>query len=274
MHDERSTARLGQGPRRGSWWALGLVVGTMVGCLRVAAFECQQDPDCVHDGMAGQCQADTGLCLYPDQACDTRWSTASGECMPGGAGGSSTGAPVAESGDSGESGAGSSGSTGAPGADSTTGTVDLCGTGSMMPLTDLGVVQASSVYSDNFHAFLAADGDLATSWFSSGPEPGNLPSTFTWTVLDPHCIEQLTLTGNGLHQNPAFRESFGFESVVVRVYDEHDEIVFQQMTSLAGTPDPTVVVEPRVTGVRIELELSEHESSDCGGFGELEILGR
>ena len=61
--------------------------------------------------------------------------------------------------------------------------------------------------------------------------------------------------------------------LVVRVYDENDAVVFQQMAPLGGTPDPPVIVEPGVWGVRVELELSEHESNDCGGFSELQIVG-
>ncbi len=278
----RPTVRWGLGP------VIGLCLGVAGGCIQFDPFQCQDDGDCVYDGRPGQCRLAEQTCIYPDESCPTRWSSADGECMsPAGASGGSDSDPS----DGATSVASTSGEdSGDPTVDppatttATTGPVTTsttsattgdpvgCGGGPFNDLTGLGVVEASSIFSDNFHPFLAADGDYGSSWFSAGPESGG-PSIFQWTVLDPHCFASVSITGNGLHDNPNFREDYGFENVVVRVYDESDALVFQQMASLGGTPDPPVLVQPDVWGVRIELELSEHESNDCGGFSELEIAG-
>jgi len=270
---------------------LGLSLWTGVGCLQIDPFLCQIDSDCIVDGVSGRCMVSEQTCVYPDGGCAvTQWSTASGECVPGPA---DSGADVGSG--EGSAGATSDSQTGEgtlsldgsttspstnPGDSSGDGPMEETTSGSPVgcqgpvdELTAQGVVMASSVFSDDFHAYLAVDGSFASSWFSSGPENGGLPSLYTWTVLEPLCISQITITGNGLHQNPGFQENFGFENVIVRVYDEADALVFQQMFGMAGTPDPAVVAFPDVEGVRVELELYDHESDNCGGFSELQIVG-
>lgn len=269
--------------------ALGSVLGFADGCLRIDPFECQRDAQCVHEGLAGTCLLTQGTCVYPDVGCPTQYSTAEGRCVPGPPtddGAMTSGPDTASDTDDGPgltSGNGSAtgeGSDGLPPVDTgdegpppgTTGSSSGC-TGPMDDITAQGVVAANSVFSDDFQPFLGVDSNYGSSWFSSGPEPGGLPTLYTWTVLSPRCIEEIHVTGNGLHQNPDFREDFGFEHMIVRVYDESDAIVFQQMFALPGTPDPPVMASPGVEGVKVELELYDHESNNCGGFSELEIVG-
>lgn len=262
MRIDRTTAG------RGRWLGLGLALGIAAGCVHFERFQCQDDGDCIHEGTPGQCVLSEQTCIYPDTDCDTRWSTANGECMspPGGDQGSSGGEGSATGSD-----------PGATADEDSSGTTDEvprdCMTGPYDDISEDGVVGASSVFSDNYHAFLASDGDYTTSWFSSGPENGGLPSIFEWEVLEPRCIARIDVHGNGLHSNPSFRENFGFESVIVRVFDQSEAVAFQQMLPMLGTPDPDLVIEPRVIGVRVQLELFEHESADCGGFSELEVAG-
>ncbi len=287
--------KAGTGTRTGARTAAlaaGLLLGFAVSCIQFDPFACQDDSDCVFEGRPGQCRLAEQVCIYPDDSCPTRWGTAQGECMSPVGGGSEVGSEAgpgeasdAQPGTGTGSGSADSGTTLPPtttsmvtttatttGPTTETGDPSVCGAGPFDDLTGLGVVWASSTYSDSFHAFLSTDGNFATSWFSAGPEPGG-PSIYEWTVVDPVCITSINLTGNGLHQDPDFRTDYGFESVVIRVYDEDDSIVFQQMESLADTPDPPIIVEPDVWGVKIVLELSEHESDDCGGFSELTVVG-
>ncbi len=266
---------------------VGIGAGMVAGCLTVDAFNCETDLNCVFQGVSGRCVFPDQVCAYPDPTCPgSPWSTADGRCVvvpdapPDATDGSETG-PRATS-EPGTSGGpmplDDSSSSGPP--DPTTG--DPPGTttdepmgcvGPMDDITGLGVAEASSVFDDNFQAYLSVDGNFATSWFSSGPEPGNLPTIYTWSVLDPHCIAQVTITGNGLHSNQNFQEQFGFENMVLRVYDQDDTLMFQQMYGMGGTPDPPVLAFPGVWGTRVELELFDHESDNCGGFSELEIVG-
>lgn len=146
-------------------------------------------------------------------------------------------------------------------------------------ITESGFVTSSSVFDPWFgapyDAVLAIDGSTSTSWFSAGPEDNGLPSTFEWYTQSDHCLDGLTLVGNADHEEPDFREGFGFESVVVEVFDSAGAVVYSQTHSLEGTPDPqlTINLEGRPAN-RIVLELSGHESPDCGGFSEFTIEGR
>lgn len=273
---------------------LGLGMGIPLGCLNVPSYQCDTDLSCVAHGKSGRCFL--GSCVYVSGACanDTGWEDAAGECVEGpsfpgesddqGEASDDDTPPVATSSAS-TSGTdptagedtlqledtGDPTTTGEP-PDPTTGTPQGC-TGPMDDITSMGVVDADSVFDDNYQPYLSVDGSYASSWFSSGPGPGGSPSIYTWSVLSPLCVAQVTITGNGLHQNPDFRQGFGFDSVAVRVYDDADAVVFQQMFSLAGTPDPAIIAYPDVEGVRVELELANHETSNCGGFSELEIVG-
>ncbi len=263
-------------------------MGTAAGCLDVDAFQCQTDLNCVLEGVRGRCVFPEQVCAYPDPACvGSAWSTADGRCVtvPDTPSEATDGEDVGSSTDGDPTGGtsgppppvdGSSSTGPAPTTDTPPGTSSGGPVGCVGPVDDItpeGVVEVSSVFNDNFQGYLAVDDNFTTSWFSDGPGPNDTPAVFTWSVLQPYCISQITMTGNGLHQNQSFQENFGFESVVVRVFDAADTVVFQQMFSLAMTPDPPMIAFPDVEGVRVELELSDHESSNCGGFSELEIVG-
>ncbi|MEM7158768.1 MAG: hypothetical protein AAF799_38355 [Myxococcota bacterium] len=274
-------------------WA-GLGLGVLAGCLTIDPFACADDTDCVFDGAPGICVQAEQTCVYADPGCVTAWSTADGSCVPAPAGGVDPSAGSSEAGE-GEGEGSSSGvdpsstetgvdtlpvddatdggtTTGDDDPGTTTGEPKGC-LGDPVDLTPMGVAVAESTFNDDFHAFLSVDDDLTTSWFSSGPEPGGQPTHYTWSVVDPICFSQILITGNGLHANQGFQTGFGFGNVVVRVYDSEDQVVFQHMQLLENTPDPPVIVNPGVDGVRLELEFSGHEDNSCGGFSELEVVG-
>jgi len=249
---------------------LGLGLGLGSGCLQVDPFSCRDDVQCVLDGRAGRCQPLDRTCVYPDDACDTRWSTASGECRvppPTGSTGSDSGTSADPS--------SSSGSGTIP--DDASGPdlpLDPCAApGSPGPLAAEGSVSASSVFGPGFEPERAIDGDPGTSWLSAGIDLEGTPATFDWVGAQPRCITRVAVIGNAMHDDPEYRENYGFRSMVVRIYDPADTLVFQRMLSLPGTPDPDAIAEPMVAGGRIELELIDHESFNAGGFSELEIEG-
>ena len=100
-------------------------------------------------------------------------------------------------------------------AETTTGAdVDPCG-GSTTNITQVGNVIASSVFDTllgpAYEADLAVDGNVATSWFSAGPEADGTASTYQWYTQFDHCIDGVAIIGNAMHANPDFREGFGFE---------------------------------------------------------------
>ena len=133
------------------------------------------------------------------------------------------------------------------------------------------MVGASTVFPE-YPPILSVDGDLSTSWFSTGPEGG--PSAYSWVLSGDRCIYGIEIHGNALHSNPSFREDFGFGAVTVKVLDVAGSVVFSEAADLAGTPDPDVVLDTGgVVGSRVVLELTGHESVDCGGFSELEVTG-
>lgn len=282
-------ARVRRIPARGL--SAGLALGVVAGCLSIDPFLCQTDADCVFEGNPGICVQTNQSCVYVDPTCISQWSTADGSCVDapggtvdpsagsseggegGGTGATSVEPPSTETGEDtlsvDDDGTSTSGDSD-PG--TTTGEPQPCA-GPAVDLTGMGAVVAESTFNDSFQAFLSVDDDLSTSWFSSGPESEGQPTHFTWDVLQPVCISQVLVTGNGLHSNPGFQTNFGFENVILRIYDENDDIVFQHMQLLPDTPDPPVIVNPEVEGVRLDLEFSGHEDNSCGGFSELEILG-
>jgi len=133
-----------------------------------------------------------------------------------------------------------------------------------------GTIEASTTY-PGYPASLATDGDLGTSWFSTGPEPGGVPTTYLWTGLQDDFIADIKLLSNDFNYTPAFRTGFGFETVVIQVLDSASNVVFETTEGLPGTPDPQVTVQPNVVGRSVRLLFSGHESVDCGGFSELQI---
>lgn len=232
-------------------------LGVVSGCLRFEPFRCEGDGDCVFDGRPGQCRLAEQVCVYPDSSCSTQWSAADGECMPPASGDSSTGAEASGTGET----------DGPP----------PCG---LQPRTLVaeGTVWASSVYEDmegvQYPESLAVDGDYGTSWLSAGSGlTESTPSLFRWTSDEPRCIARVAVISNAMHEQQEFRRNYGFGGIIIRVYDERDEIAFQRMFSLPGTPDPDAIAEPGVEGVKVELELFDHEVFFSGGFSELEIDG-
>jgi len=133
-----------------------------------------------------------------------------------------------------------------------------------------GEVSAASVYDENYLPELVLDGDLSTSWFSSGPD-GDGTTTFVWTGVQEDYIASIDLISNRDHAVFDFRTGYGFGQVVVQVYNAADELVYEETVSLDGMPDPDVHVEPNVVGQWIWLVFTGHEANDCGGFAELYV---
>jgi hypothetical protein len=140
-------------------------------------------------------------------------------------------------------------------------------------ITAQGVSGATSEFSgggESFPAALAVDNDRTTSWFSAGEAFGPT-QTFVWELPAATMINEVQIIGNGEH--PDYPTGFGFEQVTVRLFDDADAVVFEQVLSLAGTPDPNVSVAPGIEGRRVELFFEQAESPDCGGFAELIVTG-
>ena len=133
-----------------------------------------------------------------------------------------------------------------------------------------GSVQASTTFS-GFPASLAVDEDDGSAWFSTGPEPGGVPTTYLWTGAQDDFIAYIDILNNAFLADRSFRTGFGFGTVTVQVLDASGAVVYEATEDLAGTPDPDVYVTPNVVGRSVRLLFLGHESVDCGGFSELEI---
>ncbi len=133
-----------------------------------------------------------------------------------------------------------------------------------------GTVDASSIYDSTFPTSLVLDGDLSTSWFSAGPDADGT-STFVWTGIQEDLIASIELISNREHEVVDFRTGYGFGEVLVQVYNAADNLVYEEIVNLDGTPDPDVLVHPNVVGQWIWLTFTGSEALDCGGFSELRI---
>jgi serine/threonine-protein kinase len=134
-----------------------------------------------------------------------------------------------------------------------------------------GTVEASSIYDATFSASLAIDGDLSTSWFSAGVVKGDGAPTYVWTGVQEDFIASVDVISNREHSVEFFRTNYGFGAVTVQVYDAADNLVYEEIVQLDGTPDPDVHVEPNVVGQWIWLTFTGGEAPDCGGFAELYV---
>jgi len=276
--------------------ALGLVVGSA--CLDIPSYVCTGDTQCVAEGVFGACDFQSGVCIYPNQGCPTFYSDVQGNCTGPANGAAGTGADGADGADDGTPDDGGSPDTGmddgvddgvddgsndtttdgpdltddGPPDTDTSDTNDLpCGGAPLSNITGEGVVSASSVFDDGFEAAESVDGDLSTSWFSSGPGAGD-PSIFEWSAGQDVCITTIVFTGNGLHTNPSFQDGFGFGLLNAIVFDEFNGIAFEQLIPSPGMPGEMIAVGG-VVGRRVRFELSDHESNECGGFSEMQVLG-
>jgi hypothetical protein len=134
-----------------------------------------------------------------------------------------------------------------------------------------GSVQASSIFSAEFPASLAVDGDRATSWFSAGPAADGGVSVFRWTGARDDVITSLAILSNAEHADASVRTGFGFESLTVQILDAGGAVVFEQTVSLGGTPDPDITFTPNVVGREVVLSFTGHEDPTCGGISELQV---
>jgi len=284
--------------------AIALVAGAAVaaGCTPFPeSFACERDGQCVRGGDEGRC-IEPGHCAFPDGRCGSGWrwdpsaGSVGGSCVP--ADGEDGGPPPMDSGrDSGppprdgggdlDTGGGTnacggstplSGSPGDPCGPCDSGMLRCAGTESLecdgsadleVPITADGTVSASTEYSSSFRAELSVDGDLTTSWFSSGPE--SMLTEYVWTAPSDECIGSLSVIGNDNHDNRDFRTGYGFGRVTVQVRLADDTIVYSDVVSLPGTPDPAVEQSPEVVGRKVVLLFTGHEADDCGGFSELTV---
>jgi hypothetical protein len=248
---------------------------------------CEDSSACVRGGEQGACLMPEGYCAFDDPGCTSgmRWDSTAGDDLAGDC--------VAATGDQPDAMPGEMNACGGmttleaePGTACgacDTGAFQCSGTNAVVcqgavslsvPIAFEGAVTASTEFNSSFVAGEAVDGDFTTSWFSTGPEPGGVPTNFTWSASGEDCIEQIQIINNGQHSNPDFRTGFGFGQVTIQVFDGDDALVYSRVEQLQNPPDepdPNVTVSPGVMGRRVTLLFLGHEAPDCGGFSELLI---
>jgi hypothetical protein len=140
-------------------------------------------------------------------------------------------------------------------------------------LTPIGAVSSNSV-DPNFPTSLAVDLDATTSWFSIGPHTSSSVIDYTWSVNGPVEIGAIAVAGNAGNATPEFRNNFGFDQVDIDILSA-GAVVTTATYALDGTPDPDVFAQfpPRTIGDTVRLRFSGPESLDCGGAGEVLVLG-
>jgi hypothetical protein len=141
-------------------------------------------------------------------------------------------------------------------------------------LTGFGAVTADTV--DEVYGPLldGVDLDPTTSWFSKGPHTPETISDYTWATSAATEISAVVIINNTKNTTADFQTGFGFGQVTIEVL-RAGEVVLTTTYPLEGDPDPQLVAElpPGTVGDTVHLALAGHESLDCGGFGELLVLG-
>ena len=140
-------------------------------------------------------------------------------------------------------------------------------------LTAIGAIGSNSV-DPNFPVDLAVDLDTTTSWFSIGPHTTTSITEYTWSVDAPVEIGAVAIVGNADNATPDFRTGFGFGQVEIEILSGGVSVTTATY-SLDGTPDPDILAQfPAGTmGDTVRMLFSKHESLDCGGVGEVLVLG-
>ncbi len=296
-----------------SRWMLFLALTPLglapTGCLDDPGFTCQSNAVCFVEGVSGECDVATNRCVYPTADCPTLYRDGEGNCVSaptteGGSSMSSTaGTASATTSDASTTASSNSDSDSnattddssedtRDTADETTSTdptidpttdpttsddesssgVADCST-LLDNITSEGVVNASTVF-NGYPPVEAVDGDLSSSWFSTGPEGGGAPSVYTWTSGVDRCISRIFIADNAANANPDFQSGFGFDRATVRVVALNNDTKYEETFELPGTPDGDITADTEgVIGNRIIIELYDHENSSCGGFAELQVLG-
>ncbi|MCP3973589.1 MAG: toll/interleukin-1 receptor domain-containing protein [bacterium] len=136
--------------------------------------------------------------------------------------------------------------------------------------TDEGTVTASSRLCGSFAASKATDGDITTSWISSSGD--GTYSTFQWTGTQDDYIGEVVMVSNAQNSTVSRRTNHGFAAVTIQVIDADGEIVFEEFVELPGTPDPDVLVLPKVAGRSVRLLLEGRENSSGSGFAEFTVM--
>ncbi len=139
-------------------------------------------------------------------------------------------------------------------------------------MTGIGAVEANSI-DPNYPIGGAVDIDLTTSWFSKGPHTPATVTTYEWSVSGPIEIGAIVIVGNGANSTPQFRTGFGFEQVRIEVL--RDGVGVATASGVMSGTDPRILAElpPGTMGDSVRLSFTGHESLDCGGIGELLVLG-
>jgi hypothetical protein len=224
---------------------VGLTLAT--GCATHMGFACEADAQCVHDGVAGTCEVDVGVCSFPDDGCT------SGRRYGALGGGSVAGMCVPDSGASG-------GST-SEGADPTSSTSTSTSTSSTASTTD-GPDSASTDPPDSDTA------DASTSVVVDTTGPGPEPMTLSFgegsadidrVTRDTHVTDASHEENNGSHRDiHIFMEprQVGLLAFDVAVIPEGSTILDVELDLHTGS-------SPSMVGCQIELHLVE-ESWDEG----------
>jgi hypothetical protein len=149
----------------------------------------------------------------------------------------------------------------------------LCDPAGATDASALAVVEASSEFSPEDHAYLAIDGDESTSWFAAAADPSGAPTSFRFTLPQDECLAELMFVGNGAQADLTLRDGYGFESMTVQILDATEQVIVEEVHTLAGSPDPTITIAlDGVLGREIVLLFAGHENPDRAGFSELYVL--
>lgn len=116
------------------------------------------------------------------------------------------------------------------------------------------------------------DGDATTAWFGGASDA---TPVLTWTGTRDDCITEIKTTNTAAV--PGVWAGWGYESVVVKVLDSSNLVVFAQTVPMTGSPDPNgdVTIPNGVVGRKVVLAFSGLEGTNTtGGVAELNVIAR
>jgi len=130
----------------------------------------------------------------------------------------------------------------------------------------------ASTFTKGFPASFGNDGDVTTSWFSTGPGP-NGSSIWTLQLVAPSTVSHIDFIGNENNSNVNFRTGFGFGRWNIDLLDVAGNVLFTVSSQGSGTLTQSRSFAPVAGVAAVRFVGRDHESPECGGFAELHVLG-
>jgi hypothetical protein len=140
-------------------------------------------------------------------------------------------------------------------------------------LATKATASASSQFSPAYPPSRAVDGDPTTSWFSSGPNPATGTSTLTIVLAQPSTVTRIEFVGNEHDADANTRTGFGYGRWTIDLIDANNNVLHTVNSVAPATSDQSSDFASVAGVVKVLFTGYQSQASNCGGLGELRVIG-